>query len=86
MIPLRETKHPGLLYPLYSHYFFGLYFLIHAKPELYFTALETEPYTPNGDIPVVFIQIAWFEFIFNNLFLYKIFYKREHGYLPDGLE
>ncbi len=47
---------------------------------------ETEPYAPDGDAPFIFVRIGWVEFMFESKTLYKLIYKRRHGYEPWGLE
>lgn len=47
---------------------------------------ETEPYAPDGDVPLIMLKMGWIEFLFYSKTLFKLIYKKRHGYLPRGLE
>jgi len=65
--------------PLFDFHIFGVGFYINRKPELYFEICETFPYAPDGEVPLIFINVAWFEIIFESKWLYKKVYDRRYG-------
>lgn len=61
-------------------------FLLYKAPKLELDICETYPYAPDGDVPLIFLRLGWFEFLFNNKFIYKTIYKRRYNELPEGLK
>lgn len=66
--------------PILHFSLFGLSFLIWKDFKFLIEFCETEPYTPNGDIPLIFVQFGWLALVFENKMIYKFMYKRKYGY------
>lgn len=71
--------------PLFYKDFLGLSLMVWNKPELHADYCATEPYDRDGSVPLVFVQVAWFELMFYNRTIYNYLYKRDRGYLPEVL-
>lgn len=56
--------------PLWNFHIFGISFLVLKDFDFGVEALETAPYAPNGDIPVVFIRLGFLEVMIENKYLY----------------
>lgn len=48
--------------------------------------VETFPYEPDGQTPLIFVRFAWLELAFENKWLYGKLYYRKHKFYPRGLE
>lgn len=71
--------------PIFSFHLFGVTFFMWKTFEFEIDALDTAPYAPNGEIPMLFFRFAWFELIFENKYLYKKIFKMKYKYEPEGL-
>lgn len=47
------------------------------------TLCETYPYAPDGEVPLVFIDIGKCQIMLDSPKLYKFFYKRKYGEVLD---
>jgi hypothetical protein len=72
--------------PLASTTIFGMTISIIKKPEFSIEILETEPYARDGEVPMIFVQLAWVDITFENKWLYKKLYFNKHGWMPPGLQ
>lgn len=68
--------------PVWSAHAFGVSFSIYRKAELSIEPLETEPYQFDGSIPLIFIRVAWFEWMLENKWLYTKLYVKKFGRIP----
>jgi hypothetical protein len=46
--------------------------------------VETHPYLPDGEIPIIMLNIGRLCIFFENKFLYKLIYKRKYGFIPKA--
>ena len=73
----EDDDYPPLLYfPL----FFKAHFYLNKKPHLCIDILETHPYALDGEVPFIFIDVGYIQFMLEWEWLYKILYKRKNGY------
>ena len=68
--------------PLWHVHALGLSFAVYRKAELSIEPLETEPYQFDGSIPLIFVRVAWFEWMFENKWLYTKIYVKKFGRIP----
>jgi hypothetical protein len=84
---IRESmKDVVIPLPVSEIYAFGVSLFIWKEAKFEIDICETEPYQPDGSVPMLFFRFAWFELVFQNKTIYKFFYKRKLGYEPRGLE
>ena len=81
----KEIKKVDIPVPLGVFDFLGVSVFIWKKPEVHLELVETWPYAPDGDVPMLMVQFAWFEIMFYSKPLYRFFYKRKYGRNPSGL-
>lgn len=72
--------------PVYEFSILGLSVMVWKKFEFSLEICETEPYAPDGDVPLIMLKTGWTEFLFYSKPLFKLIYKKRHGYSPRGLE
>ncbi len=72
--------------PVYDFSIGPVSIMIWKKFEFHLEICETEPYAPDGEVPLIMLKMGWIEFLFYSKVLFKLIYKKRHGYLPRGLE
>lgn len=72
--------------PSYEFSIWGLSVFVWNKFEFSLEICETEPYAPDGEVPLIMVRTGWLEFLFYSKLLFKLIYKKRHGYSPRGLE
>ena len=80
---LQEIEANPIVCPIFDFSILGVSFLLWNKPETHLDLCETSPYAPDGDVPLIFIQLAYFEIMFYNKWLYKKIYKKRYGWDLD---
>ena len=70
---------------VYDFYYMGIYVLLTKSSNFFLDILETYPYKPDGEIPLIFLTIGRVHITFENKFLYSFLYKRKNGYKPRGI-
>jgi hypothetical protein len=73
---INETiKNIEIETPLLDFHIFGVLFTIWKTAELSLELCETHPYTPDGDIPLIFVRIGFLDI---NKWLYKKIYDKKY--------
>jgi len=72
--------------PIFFKTVLGITLFVWKKFILEKGIITTEPYTWDGDYPIIYFRLGWLELMFENKRLYKFLYKREYGFCPRGLE
>lgn len=65
--------------PLFSFQLFGVLFSMYKRVEFSIDILETNPYTPDGDFPLIFLDIGFISLTFESKRIYKYLYKKKYG-------
>lgn len=77
---LREIDCTDIDTPIFDFYILGINFSLWKTPELSVTLCETSPYAPDGEVPLIFIRLAYLEIMFYNKPLYNYIYKKKYGW------
>lgn len=81
----KATENVEFPVPIYDRHLFNISFFIWKKPEIHLELVETWPYAPDGDVPMLMIQFGWIEIMFYSKRLYRYFYRKKYNEDPAGL-
>jgi len=67
------------LVPIFDFHILGLGIYVNRYSEFSVECLETSPYTPDGDVPLIFIHFGYIQLSFYSKKLYKYVYDKKYG-------
>lgn len=74
----KEVSTVGIDIPLLSLNILSSTVFLWKKWEVYVDFLETHPYRLDGDIPIIFVRLGFFEISLYSKKLYKFLYKKKY--------
>jgi len=76
---IKKMENMDFAIPFFNISIFNVHFSLYKIREMYLDFCETNPYRPDGEIPLIFLRMGHLEIVFESKKLYKYLYKKKYN-------